>query len=100
MLKLAEANRAIDAAQAYARDHGYAISVTVCDSAGHLIAHQRMKDALFGSRHGSVGKAIASAGLGIPSGESEVDLRRSSVSSNWESILNPNDGVPSFFTFR
>jgi uncharacterized protein GlcG (DUF336 family) len=81
MLKLAEANRAIVAAQVYARDHGYSISVTVCNSMGHLIAHQRMDDALLGSRHGSVGKAIASAGLGIPSGkESDVDLSRSSVS--------------------
>jgi uncharacterized protein GlcG (DUF336 family) len=81
MLKLAEANRAIIAAQAYARDHGYLISVSVCDSMGHLIAHQRMDGALLGSTHGSIGKAIAAAGLGIPSGEeSDVDLTRSSVS--------------------
>ena len=81
MIKLAEANHAIAAAQAYARDHGYSISVTVCDSMGHFIAHQRMDDALPLSGYGSVGKAIASAGLGIPSGEeSDVDLERSSVS--------------------
>jgi uncharacterized protein GlcG (DUF336 family) len=81
MLKLAEANRAIVAAQAYARDHGYSISVSLCDSMGHLISHQRMDDALLGSTHGSVGKAIAAAGLGIPSGEeSDLDLTRSSVS--------------------
>src|SRR6516225_3383777 len=81
MLKLAEANDAIVAAQAYARDHGYSISVTVCDSMGHLISHQRMDDALALSSYGSVGKAIASAGLGLPSGEkSDVDLYRSSVS--------------------
>jgi uncharacterized protein GlcG (DUF336 family) len=81
MLKLAEANRAIVAAQAYARDHGYSISVTICDSMGHLIADERMDDALLLSGYGSVGKAIASAGLGIPSGEeSDVDLERSPVS--------------------
>jgi uncharacterized protein GlcG (DUF336 family) len=81
MIKLAEANHAIVAAQEYARDRGYSISVTVCDSMGHLIAHQRMDDALLLSGYGSVGKAIASAGLGIPSGEeSDVDLERSSVS--------------------
>ena len=80
MILLAEANRAIAAAQAYARDRGYSISVTVCDSMGHFIAHQRMDDALLLSSYGSVGKAIASAGLGIPSGdESDVDLHRSSV---------------------
>lgn len=81
MLKLAEANRAIAAAQAYARDRGCSISVTVCDSTGHLIAHQRMDNALPLSSYGSVGKAIAAAGLGVPSGEeSDVDLSRSSVS--------------------
>jgi len=81
MIKLAEANHAIVAVQEYARDRGYSISVTVCDSMGHLIAHQRMDDALLLSGYGSVGKAIASAGLGIPSGEeSDVDLERSSVS--------------------
>ena len=81
MIKLAEANRAIVAAREYARDRGYFISVTVCDSMGHLIAHQRMDDALLLSGYGSIGKAIASAGLGIPSGEeSDVDLARSSVS--------------------
>lgn len=81
MLKLAEANRAIVAAQAYARERGYSISVTVCDSTGHLIAHQRMDNALPLSSYGSVGKAIAAAGLGVPSGEeSDVDLSRSSVS--------------------
>jgi len=48
---------------------------------GHLISHQRMDDALALSSYGSVGKAIASAGLGLPSGEkSDVDLYRSSVS--------------------
>ena len=81
MIKLAEANRATVAALKYARDCGYSISVTVCDSMGHLIAHQRMDDALLLSGYGSVGKAIASAGLGIPSGEeSDVDLEKSSVS--------------------
>ena len=81
MLKLAEANRAIAAALAYARDRDYFISVTVCDSMGHLIAHQRMDEAILLSSYGSFGKAIASAGLGVPSGEeSDVDLVRSSVS--------------------
>ena len=63
MLKLTEANRAIVAAQAYARDHGYSISVAVCDSMDHLIAHQRMDDALLGSSHGSVGKLLLQSDL-------------------------------------
>ncbi len=98
MIKLAEANRAIVAAQAYARNHGYSISVTVCDSMGHLIAHQRMDDALPLSSYGSVGKAIASAGLGIPSGEeSDVDLERSSVSgvlAHGLAIIRRPGGLP------
>ena len=98
MLKLAEANRAIVAAQTYARDHGYFISVTVCDSMGHLIAHQRMDDALPLSSYGSVGKAIAAAGLGVPSGEeSDVDLERSSVSgvlAHGLAIIRRPGGLP------
>lgn len=81
MFTLDEANRAIAAVLKYAREHGYNVSVTVCDVLGHLIAHQRMDDALLGSSHGSIGKAIAAAGLGLPSGEeSDRDLQRSSAS--------------------
>jgi hypothetical protein len=55
MIKVAEADRAIVAAQEYARDHGYSISVT--------------------------GQLLPPAGLGIPSGEkSDMNLERPSVS--------------------
>ncbi len=80
MLTLDEANRAIAVVLKYAREHGYNVSVTVCDVLGHLVAHQRMDDAFLGSSHGSIGKAIAAAGLRLPSGEeSDRDLQRSSV---------------------
>jgi len=98
MIKVAEANRAIVAAQAYARDHGYSISVTVCDSMGHFIAHQRMDEALLLSSYGSVGKAIAAAGLGLPSGaKSDVDLYRSPVSgilSHGLAVIRRPGGLP------
>jgi len=98
MIKLAEANRAIVAAQAYARDHGYSISITVCDSMGHFIAHQRMDEALLLSSYGSVGKAIAAAGLGLPSGaKSDVDLYRSPVSgilSHGLAVIRRPGGLP------
>jgi uncharacterized protein GlcG (DUF336 family) len=80
MLTLEEANRAIAAALNHARDHGYCISVSVCDPFGHLIAHQRMDGALPESSHYSIGKVIAAAGMGIPSEEeSENDVQRSLV---------------------
>jgi glc operon protein GlcG len=58
---LAEANRAIDAAIAKARDLQTKISVTVCDSGGHLIAHQRMDGVFAEAPLGSIGKAIGAA---------------------------------------
>jgi glc operon protein GlcG len=60
-LTLAEANRAIDAALAKARELETKISVTVCDAGGHLVAHQRMDGALSEAPLGSIGKAIGAA---------------------------------------
>jgi uncharacterized protein GlcG (DUF336 family) len=65
---------------------------------GHLIAHQWMDDALPLSSYGSIGKAIAAAGLGVPSGEeSDVDLERSSVSgvlAHGLAIIRRPGGLP------
>jgi glc operon protein GlcG len=58
---LTEANRAIDTALAKARDLQIKISVTVCDSGGHLIAHQRMDGVFAEAPLGSIGKAIGAA---------------------------------------
>jgi uncharacterized protein GlcG (DUF336 family) len=81
MIKLEETNCAIAAAVKCARERGFCISVSVCDFLGHLVAHQRMDGASWEAGHYSIGKAIASAGLGIPSGdESRKDVSRSSVS--------------------
>jgi glc operon protein GlcG len=65
-LTLAQANRAIDAALAKARDLQAKISVTVCDSGGHLMAHQRMDGVLTEAPFGSIGKAIGAATWGRP----------------------------------
>jgi uncharacterized protein GlcG (DUF336 family) len=68
-IKVAEANRAISAACEKAAELNESISVTVCDSSGHLVAHQRMDGVFAWASHFSIGKAIAAAECGIPSGD-------------------------------
>jgi glc operon protein GlcG len=76
MLTLDEANRVIAAALNYAREHGCRVSVSVCDTSGYPIAHQRMDGALPISPYYSIAKAVTSAGFGIPSEEgSTADVR-------------------------
>jgi glc operon protein GlcG len=67
-ITLSEANRAISAALAKADDLAIRVSVTVCDPCGHLIAHQRMDGVFAEASRGSIGKAIAAAEGGRPSG--------------------------------
>ncbi len=70
MLKLAEANRAIGAALAKARELTADISVSICDPYGHLLAHQRMDNAFVEAVRESIGKAVAAAvESASPSGE-------------------------------
>ena len=71
MLKLAEANRAIAAALAKARELTAAISVSVCDAYWHLVAHQRMDNVLMDAIRESIGKGVEAAEgaeSGSPSG--------------------------------
>jgi len=76
MLTLDEANRVIAAALNYAREHGYRVSVSVCDTSGYPVGHQRMDGALLMSSRYSIAKAVTSAGFGIPSEEeSTAELR-------------------------
>jgi glc operon protein GlcG len=69
ILKLAEANRAIAAALAKARELSADISVSVCDPYGHLLAHQRMDTVLGEAIRQSIGKAVAAGESASPSGE-------------------------------
>jgi uncharacterized protein GlcG (DUF336 family) len=72
-LTLAEANSIVDVAIAKAREFNITVSVAVCDNLGHLIALNRM-DGVYGEANRfSIGKAVVSAGTGLPSGEVEVD---------------------------
>jgi|SRR5271165_4769682 len=68
-LSLAEANSIVNAAIAKARQLDMNVSVAVCDSLGHLIALNRMDGAYGTANRFSVGKAVVSAGTGLPSGE-------------------------------
>ena len=68
-LTLVEANSVVDAAIARARQLNVNVSVAVCDDRGYLIALNRMDGAYAEAYRFSVGKAVASAGTGLPSGE-------------------------------
>jgi glc operon protein GlcG len=68
-LSLAEANSVVNGAIAKARQLNTNISVAVCDPSGNLIALNRMDGAYATASRLSVGKAIVSAGTGLPSGE-------------------------------
>jgi glc operon protein GlcG len=68
-LTLAEANSILAAAITKARELNILVSVTVCDNRGHLIALNRMDGAFSECDRLSIGKALASAGAGLPSGQ-------------------------------
>jgi glc operon protein GlcG len=68
-ITLSEANKLVDGAIRRARSISAHVSVSVCDPSGHLIAHQRMDGASADASWGSIGKAVASAEEGRPSGE-------------------------------
>jgi uncharacterized protein GlcG (DUF336 family) len=72
-IRLAEANRAIQAALAKAHNLAVNISVTVCDADGRLVALQRMDGALAEANLASIGKALASARSGRPSGDESIE---------------------------
>jgi len=68
-LILAEATSIVDAAIAKARQLD--VNVSVCDEDGRLIAFKRMDGTPAEADRLSIGKAVASAGTGLPSGEVE-----------------------------
>jgi len=63
-LTLGEANRMIEAAIAEAERIGIKLSVSVCDSGGHLLAFNRMEGAIFISAVAAQGKAVGAVGFG------------------------------------
>ena len=71
-LTLAEANSIVGGALAKAKEVNIKISAAVVDGGGRLLAFQRMEDATWASVYGSQGKAVASVGFGIVSGEMQA----------------------------
>src|SRR5262249_45127013 len=73
-IRLAEANRAIQAALAKAHNLAVNISVTVCDADGRLVAFQRIDGTLAEAHRASYGKALVSATSGRPSGDESIEF--------------------------
>lgn len=80
-LTLVDANRIVGGAIAKARQLNAHISVAVCDSMGRLVALNRMDDAYETANESSIGKAIVSAGTGLPSGEVKGTVDHPSVAT-------------------
>jgi uncharacterized protein GlcG (DUF336 family) len=68
-LTLADANRLANAAITEASKSGTAISVSICDASGRLVAHQRMDGVFADAPLFSIGKAIATVSTGHDSGD-------------------------------
>jgi uncharacterized protein GlcG (DUF336 family) len=68
-LTLAQAISIVNAAIDRARELGVNVSVAVCDRQGHLVTLHRMDNAVAMANEGSIGKALASAGTGLPSAQ-------------------------------
>ena len=97
-IRLAEANRAIQAALAKAHNLAINISVTVCDSNGRLVAFQRMDGALAEADRASIGKALASARSGRPSGDESIegldDFQVATVIGEGAPLIRRPGGLP------
>jgi len=97
-IRLAEANRAIQAALAKAHNLAVNISVTVCDADGRLVAFQRMDGALAEAGRASIGKALASARWGRPSGDESIEgseyFRAATVIGEGAPLIGRPGGLP------
>ena len=79
MLTLAEANQAIAAAFARAKNLKMKIAVSVCDEGGRLVAFQRMDGVFLESIPLAIGKAIGAAASRKSSGDKDDVLDLQSV---------------------
>ncbi len=68
-LTLSEANSIVKAAIAKAQELNIIVSVAVCDTQGRVVALNRMVGTFAEVDQFAIGKAIASAATGLPSGD-------------------------------
>ena len=78
-LTLAEANLIVRGAIERAQQLNLNVSVAVCNERGRLIAFNRMDGTSEDISHLSIGKAIESAGSGLPSANAVVGLEHTPV---------------------
>jgi uncharacterized protein GlcG (DUF336 family) len=96
-LTLAAANRFANAAISEAVKSGIAISVSICDASGRLIAHQRMDGVFAEASLGSIGKAIATVNLGHASGDpatAQNSYAAGEVMAEGAPVINRRGGLP------
>ena len=72
-LTLSDANRMVQAAIAEAERINIKLSVSVCDAGGHLLAFNRMAEAIFISAVAAQGKAVGAVGFGRDSSAIPAD---------------------------
>jgi glc operon protein GlcG len=98
-LTLAEANTIVAAAIEKARQLNIIVNVAMCDNQGHLIAFNRMDRASAEGDRFAIGKAVASAGTGRPSGEAVRHVDHppvASVVAEGVPVLHVRGGLPIF----
>src|SRR6516225_12193309 len=97
-IRLAEANRAIQAALAKAHNLAVNISVTVCNADGRLVAFQRMDGTFAEADRASIGKALASVRSGRPSGDESIEgselFRAATVIGEGTPLIRRPGGLP------
>ena len=74
MLTMGAAQALLDAGVAHAIEEGIAVSITVLDPAGRLLAFLRMDGAPHVSIEASLKKARTAVGFGIPTGQAWLDF--------------------------
>src|SRR5690349_18294725 len=97
VLRLAEAKRIVEGAIAKAQELEVEICVVVCNHEGRLIALLQMDGAFPMASQDAIGKAIVSAGWGLPSGEPvgpSIHLTTGTVMAEGAPALRNRGGLP------
>lgn len=95
LIGLEEAQQALTAGIAFAKDKGVALSFAIVDSAGHLVMAARMDGAAFITTEVARGKAFASAITGGVSGRALAERYRDNPMV-WASAGPLGQGAPMF----